>query len=88
MGLAQMSLAETIAKDERQIYFDSAKNHTMDAESALSAGLVTRLIDKRKWHYGSKIYCSSDFYNFNYFVESTFLNNLTLKMMMLKVNGL
>ena len=85
--LHKMSLAETIAKGERQIYFDFVKNHTMDAESALSVGLPTRLVDKRKRRRGSKIYCSSDFYNFISFVESTFLNNLTLEMMMAYSNG-
>ena len=59
----------------------------MDAESALSAGLPTRLVDKRKRRRGSKIYCSSDFYNFISFVESTFLNNLTLEIMMAYSNG-
>ena len=64
MGLAKISLAETIVKGERQIYFDFVNNHTMDAESALSAELPTRLVvvDKRKRRRGSKIYCSSDFF--------------------------
>ena len=82
-----MLLTETISKDKGQIYFDFAKNHTMDTEYAFSARLPTQLVEKRKRRHGSKIYCSNDFYNFIYFVESTFLNNLTLKMMIAYSNG-
>ena len=61
----------------------------MDAEFALSAGLSARHVDRRKWRHShrSKIYCSSDLYNFISFVESTFLNNLTLEIMMTHSNS-
>ena len=79
---AKCCLQNKIGKDERQLYFDFAKNHTMYAESVLLAGLLRRLADKRKRQWGSNIYCLSDFYNFLSFLESTFLKNLTLKMVM------
>ena len=82
-----MSLAETITKGEREIYFDFAKNNTIDAESVLSAGFPTHLVDRRKWCLESKIYCLSDFCNCISFVESTFLNSLRLKMMMAYSNN-
>ena len=82
-----MLLAETIIEDKRPIYFDFVKNHTMDAEPALSARLRSRLVDKRKQHHKSRICCSSNLYNFVSFVESVFLNNLTLKIMIAYSKG-
>jgi hypothetical protein len=47
--------------------------------------LPTSLVERRKWR--ASVYCSREYFDFVCFVESTYLANLTLKMMMAYNDG-
>ena len=79
------SKALTIARAKRSIYFDFASAHSVNESAAKNAGLPTSLVDKRKRK--SSVYCTQQYYEFICFVESIFLANLTLDMMLAYNNG-
>lgn len=82
--LQSMSLAKTIAKGNQQLYFDFARDHSLDADTAKQAGLPTSLVERRK---RANRYCNQQYYEFISFVESTYLANFNLEMMMAYVDG-
>ena len=82
-----MKLARGIASAERQMFSDFVAHNSLDAEVAKSAGLPTSLVDRRKKKRGAKMYCSKQFYDFICLLESVYLNNLNLEMMMAHPSG-
>jgi hypothetical protein len=78
--LYSMSKASTIAADKRALYFMFAASHTCDERAAKTLDLPTSLVEKRKWR--ASVYCSHEYFGFICLIESIFLANLTLKMML------
>ena len=85
--LKMMSQAKTIVKYEGQIYFDLFLAHPVDANVAAESTLSARLIEKRNMKRGVKIYCKNNYLEIICVVESTYLNNLILKMLMWYARG-
>lgn len=83
--LYSMSRALTIAKSQRQIYFDFVKENTLDVDSAKEQGLPTSVVERRKRM--SKMFCTKGYFEFICFLESIFLANLTLEMMLAYADG-
>jgi hypothetical protein len=83
--LYSASKATTIAADKRPLYFMFAALHTCDERAAKTMRLPISLVDRRKWW--AWIYCSREYFDFICRVESIFLANLTLKMMLAYNNG-
>lgn len=59
--------------------------NSIDEDTAKSSGLPTSLVEKRKRK--SSVYSSRDYFEFICFVESVYLANLSLKMMMAYADG-
>jgi hypothetical protein len=54
--------------------------HTIDEQSAKAMNLPTSLVERRKWR--ALVYCTREYFDFICLVESSYLANLTLKMML------
>ena len=80
--LQNMLQAKTILKHERWIYFDFFLAHSVDANVAAELTLTERLIKKRKRKRGASIYCKTNYFELICAVESTYINNLIIEMMM------
>jgi hypothetical protein len=62
-----------------------AASHTCDERAAKTMSLTISLVERRKrW---ASVYCSREYFDFICCVESIFLANLTLKMMLAYNNG-
>ncbi len=83
--LYSASKASSIAADKRSLFFRFAAAHTIDGCTAKSMDLPTSLVERRKRR--ASVYCSRKYFDFVCFVESTFLANLTLKMMIAHNDG-
>ncbi len=67
------------------MFLEFSMAHSIDEDIARSSGLPTSLVERRKRN--SSVYCSRDYFKFICFVESVYLANLTLKMMMAYADG-
>ncbi len=75
----------TVAKDKRPIYYKfSAMQSIMESEAKMM-GLPTSLLERRKQK--SLVYCTQQYFESICFVESVFLSNLSLKMMLTYKDG-
>ena len=83
--LYSASKASSIAADKRPLFFRFAAALTIDGRAAKSMDLPTSLVERRKRRVS--VYCSRMYFDFVCFVESTYLANLTLKMMMAYNDG-
>jgi hypothetical protein len=83
--LYSMSKASTIAADKRPLYFMFASLHTCNERAAKMLDLPTSLVEKRKRR--ASVYCSREYFGFICLIESIFLANLTLKMMLAYNDG-
>jgi hypothetical protein len=83
--LYSASKASSIAADKRPLFFRFAAAQTIDGCAAKSMDLPTSLVERRKRR--ASVYCSREYFDFVCFVESTYLANLTLKMMMAYNDG-
>ncbi len=79
------STASSIAADKRPLFFRFAAAQTTDGCAAKRMDLPTFLVERRKWR--TLVYCSREYFDFVCFVESIYLVNLTLKMMMAYNDG-
>ncbi len=77
--------ASVIAVDKRPLYFMFATLHTIDKRAAKMMNLPTSLTERRKWR--ASVYCTQEYFDFICLVESIFLVNLTLKMMLAYNDG-
>ena len=77
--LHSLSLARTVAKGERQIYERFAEQHNIGEESAKEQNMPISLVLKRNFRL--LMFCSLEYYKFICFIESVYLDNLTLEMM-------
>ena len=82
-----MKQAKGVAQTEKQMFFDFVAHNCLNAESAKMAGLPTSLVERRKKKKGAIMYCTQQFYDFVSFIESIYLNNLNLEMMMAHASG-
>ena len=78
-----MSKVSRITADKRALYFMFAASHTCNERATLD--LPTSLVEKRKWR--ASVYCSREYFGFICLIESIFLANLTLKMMLAYNDG-
>ncbi len=78
------SKALTIAIVKRPTYFIFVALHTIDEQSAKALNLPTSLVVRRKQ--SALVYCICKYFDF-FVVESIYLANLTLKMMLAYNNG-
>jgi hypothetical protein len=79
------SKALTIAIFKRPLYFMFAALHTIDEHSAKALNLPTSLVERQKWR--ALVYCTRKYFDFICLVESIYLTNLTLKMMLAYNDG-
>ena len=83
--LYSASKAATIAAEKRPLYFMFAASHTCDERAAKTLSLPISLVERRKRR--ASVYCSREYFDFICRVESIFLANLTLKMMLAYNDG-
>ena len=77
--------ASTIAADKRPLYFTFAASQTIDVIRTKRMNLPTSLVERRTWW--SLFFCTCKYFDFICRVESIFLANLMLKMMLAYSNG-
>ena len=83
--LHSLSKALTIAKDKRGIYQRLSMNHCLEVDEAIELNLPISVVQRRKrW---AKIYSTNEYYAFICHIESVYLFNLTLEMMMAHADG-
>ena len=83
--LFSMSKATTIAADNRPVCFTFAASQTIDESAAKRMSLPTSLVERRKRR--ASVYCTREYFDFLCRIESIFLANLTLKMMLAYSDG-
>ena len=83
--LYSASKASSIAVDKRPLYFMFVAAQTIDGCAAKSMDLPMSLVERRKRR--ALVYCSCKYFDFECFVESTYLANLTLIIMMAYNDG-
>ena len=69
------------------MYFDFFLAHSVDANVAAESTLPEWLIKKRKRKCGASIYCKTNYFELICAVESTYINNLIIEMMMAYAHG-
>ncbi len=79
------SKALMIERDKRPLFLEFSNTHSIDEDMAQSLGLLTSLVERRK--HNSSAYCSRDYFKFMCFVESVYLANVSLKMIMAYADG-
>jgi hypothetical protein len=83
--LFSMSKASTVAANNRPECFTFAASQTIDEKAAKRMNLLASLVERRKlW---ASIYCSREYFDFLCCIESIFLANLMLKMMLAYSSG-
>jgi len=80
-----LSKAKTIASKKRGIYHRLAHQHSLSEDEAKAAMLPIGLVLRRKRR--ASMFCTEKFYRFISFVESVYVSNLTLDMMMAHADG-
>lgn len=80
-----LSKAKTIAAKKRGIYHRLARLHMLSEDDARDAGLPIGLVLRRRRR--ASMFCTAKFYHFISFVESVYVSNLTLDMMMAHADG-
>ena len=83
--LYSASKAATIAAEKRPLYFMFTASHTCDERAAKTLRLPISLVERRKRR--ASVYCSREYFGFICLIESIFLANLTLKMMLAYNDG-
>ena len=83
--LFSMSKATTIAADNRPVCFTFAASQTIDERAAKRMNLPSSLVERRKRR--ASVYCTREYFDFLCHIESIFLANLTLKMMLAYSDG-
>ncbi len=83
--LFSMSKATTIAADNRPVCFTFAASQTIDERAAKRMNLPSSLVERRKRR--ASVYCTREYFDFLCCIESIFLANLTLKMMLAYSDG-
>ncbi len=77
--------ASTITADNRPVYFTFAASQTIDEREAKKMNLPTSLVERRKWR--GLVFCTCGYFDFICRIESIFLANLMLKMMLVYSDG-
>jgi hypothetical protein len=83
--LYSASKASSIAADKRPLFFRFAAAQTIDGCAAKGMNLPSSLVERRKWR--ASVYCTREYFDFICRIESIFLANLTLKMMLAYSDG-
>ena len=77
--------ASTVAVDNRPLFFRFAARHTIDECVAKRMNLPTSLVERRKRR--ASVYCTREYFDFICVIESIYLANLTLKIMLAYNDG-
>ena len=80
-----MSKATTIAADNRPVYFTFEASQINEEREAKRMNLPTSLVERRKRR--ASVYCTREYVDFLCCIESIFLANLMLKMMLAYSDG-
>jgi hypothetical protein len=83
--LYSASKALTIPNVKRLLHFIFAALHAIDEQSAKAMNLPTSLVERRKWRVF--VYCTQEYFEFICLVESTYLANQMLKMILAYNDG-
>jgi len=83
--LYSASKASMVAVDNRPLFFRFAARHTIDECVAKRMNLPTSLVERRKRR--ASVYCTREYFDFICVIESIYLANLTLKMMLAYNDG-
>ena len=83
--LFSMSKATMIAADNRPVYFTFAASQTIDERATKRMNLPSSLVERRIRQ--ASVYCTREYFDFLCHIESIFLDNLTLKMMLAYSDG-
>jgi hypothetical protein len=83
--LYSTSKASTIAADNRPVCSTFAASQTIDEREAKKMNLPTSLVERRKRQ--ASVFCTHGYFDFIYCIESIFLANLMLKMMLAYSDG-
>ncbi|KAL9181669.1 hypothetical protein ACHAXT_012012 [Thalassiosira profunda] len=83
--LHSLAQALTIPREKRPLYHDFAADQCIEKDAAIALGLPTSLVERRKRM--AKMYPTQQYFDFIKLVESTYLANLNLEMMMAYVEG-
>jgi hypothetical protein len=78
--LYSASNASTIAMDDRPVCFTYAAFQTIDERAVKRMNLPTSLVERRKWW--ALVFCTHSYFDFICHIESIFLANIMLKMML------
>lgn len=81
--MLRCKLAKSIGEEKKEVYQSFAVAHSLTKEEAEKAELPTSMVEQREKHQGNSSFarCSRAYFDFMQVVESTFLHNLNLKMM-------
>ena len=77
--LHSLSLARTIARNMQPLYRRFSDQHIINEEVAAAEDLPVSLVKKRNTR--ALLFSSAEYFDFICFVESVFVDNLTLEMM-------
>jgi len=77
--------ASTVAVDNRPLFYRFAARHTVDECVAWGMNLPTSLVERRK--HRASVYCTQEYFYFICVIESIYLANLMLKMMLAYNDG-
>jgi len=83
--LFSASKASTVAVDNRPLFFRFSASHTIDECVAKGMNLPASLVERRK--HRASVYCTREYFYFICDIESIYLTNLTLKMMLAYDDG-
>ena len=83
--LQRTSLALGVAEVKKGVYKQFAASHSIEMEEAREANLPSSLVELRRKK--KLFFVTESYFDFIRFIESIYLHNLTLKMMMAHSNG-
>ena len=85
--LYKASKAATICEVKRPLFYRFASAHTINEIAAQHLQLPISLVEKRKTKRGASVCCTLEYFEYICFVETVYLANLSLKMMLAYNNG-
>jgi hypothetical protein len=85
--LYKASKAATICEDKQLMFYRFASAHAIDKIAAQNLQLPISLVEKRKTKRGVPVCCTLEYFEYICFVETVYLANLSMKMMLAYNNG-
>jgi len=85
--LYKASKAATVGEDKRPLFYRFTSAHTVNEIATQHLQLPISLVEKRKTKRGASVCCTLEYFEYICFVETVYLSNLSLKMMLAYNNG-